>query len=395
MANLRPRRSDRQADSKAKRGVAVPTTASVSRTASNANQRSIRLTVKAPPSKLREVTMGSPPDSKKLARETLSRGSKNKPTVVDRDEDDDEDEDMEQSITRGSSLKTPTAPLSKPSLSFRIPKKPGTETKKPSPESVLKSAPRVTSVENKEMALAGSDDDDLSELDDEDVEEVERSDGDQDEDEEEDEEEDEDREPASASDEDEDMSSPPPNALDQIAAAAAHTNPGGDDSDSDNFDTSQTGTPDPSKQTLRQRGGVETELMSLSNASLKKKVLTAEQQSMRKQEMARRRKDLSEKRAVTEREDTLRKLLVKAPAKKTKAQLDAELMELEGEGAEGKEIERANPAWCRTVITSEGTRVAVPDEWLEAPVGRVFGGATAVKKEYIVVRGNRLVQEVE
>jgi Ino eighty subunit 2 len=78
-----------------------------------------------------------------------------------------------------------------------------------------------------------------------------------------------------------------------------------DDSDDDDEDGSRDATPDLSKLTRRQRGFYEeTEgqnLMALSNEALKKKHLTAEEHAMRRAEMARRRKNLSEKRNEEEK----------------------------------------------------------------------------------------------
>lgn len=80
---------------------------------------------------------------------------------------------------------------------------------------------------------------------------------------------------------------------------------GDDDLDSDDDEGSRSATPDLSKLTRRQRGIYEEEestgLMSLSNEAQKKKHLTAEEHAMRRAEMARRRKNLSEKRNEEEK----------------------------------------------------------------------------------------------
>lgn len=77
-----------------------------------------------------------------------------------------------------------------------------------------------------------------------------------------------------------------------------------EDSD-DNSDNSRSATPDLSKLTRRQRGlydeTADAGLMALSNEALKKKHLTAEEHAMRRAEMARRRKNLSEKRNEEEK----------------------------------------------------------------------------------------------
>lgn len=80
-----------------------------------------------------------------------------------------------------------------------------------------------------------------------------------------------------------------------------------DDSDSSSPGTgsSRDATPDLSKLTRRQRGIYEEAedagLMALSNEAQKKKHLTAEEHAMRRAEMARRRKNLSEKRNEEEK----------------------------------------------------------------------------------------------
>lgn len=69
-------------------------------------------------------------------------------------------------------------------------------------------------------------------------------------------------------------------------------------------DGSRSATPDLSKLTRRQRGFYEepdANLMALSNEALKKKHLTAEEHDTRRAEMARRRKNLSEKRNEEEK----------------------------------------------------------------------------------------------
>jgi len=75
-------------------------------------------------------------------------------------------------------------------------------------------------------------------------------------------------------------------------------------SDLDNDDDG-SGTPDLAKLTRRQRAayeeGLTGSLMALSNEAQKKKHLTAEEHAMRRLEMARRRKNLSEKRNEEEK----------------------------------------------------------------------------------------------
>ena len=190
------------------------------------------------------------------------------------------------------------------------------------------------------------------------------------------------------------------------------------ESDLDSEDSNESSLPDLSKLTRRQRGGVEeSSLMALSNEAQKKKFFTPEQITMRRAEMARRRKDLSEKRNEQEKADTLRRLLQKpAPTRRSRAQVlaDAEREEfglgragLRGEsvvgedGDDGEPEPKANRLYVRTVIGGNGTRVGVPAEWLDTPAGTIFEGS-AVKDGREgnqgwskVVRSGRLVEEVE
>ncbi|KAG9384105.1 PAPA-1 domain containing protein [Pyrenophora tritici-repentis] len=151
--------------------------------------------------------------------------------------------------------------------------------------------------------------------------------------------------------------------------------PGGDmdeDMDSDE-DLSRDQTPDVSKMTKRQRALVTEEgdgtLLALSNEAQKKKHLTAEEHAMRRAEMARRRKNLSEKRNEEEKLDTINRLLKKQPPKRGRKALQDE----DGQEEE-PEPERANPLFVRYIQNAKGTQLAVPDEWLQAPVGNLFTG---------------------
>lgn len=336
-------------------------------------------------------------------RESLSRGSR-KPAVIEKDEDDldddaeEEDDDAEaaEQIMSRAPVKA-TATTGKATMTFRIPKKPGTETKKGAPEQVLKANPKIVPVEDKEMALAASDDEELSELEEED------EDADEQDDEEEEEVEDEDEEAEQDDDPEEqddnptsptsDSEMPDLDALDQLRRAARSVS-------SEDNDTSTTGTPDPTKLTRRQRGAPTDTLLALSNEATKKKHFTADEISMRRAEMARRRKDLSEKRQEEEKKDTIRRLLEKQPSKRDKAKgRKGEAEDGEGTGAEdGMEVEpevvRANPVFTRTVTRVEGTIVGVPEEWMGTPTGRFVEGCRRVEG-LKVVGGTRLVQEVE
>ena len=101
---------------------------------------------------------------------------------------------------------------------------------------------------------------------------------------------------------------------------------------------------------------------------------------MRRSEMARRRKNLSEKKVMEEKESTINKLLKKQTAKRRGANAKPETLAaaVAAEGAEnesvGEEpIEKANPLYTRWVSDRQGVRLGVPEEWLGKHVGRVFG----------------------
>ncbi|KAI1178195.1 PAPA-1-like conserved region-domain-containing protein [Nemania sp. FL0916] len=134
-----------------------------------------------------------------------------------------------------------------------------------------------------------------------------------------------------------------------------------DDLGSDD-DGSRAETPDLTKMTKRQRARFEENsdsLMKLSDGKphevQAKKHFTAEELSMRRAEMARRRRNLSEKRNEE----------VKAP--KTNRKTLAGM-----ESTPDADSQRANPIFVRWVSNRNGMCVAVPDEMLAGPAGRVF-----------------------
>ncbi|KAI0154456.1 hypothetical protein GGR57DRAFT_115508 [Xylariaceae sp. FL1272] len=131
---------------------------------------------------------------------------------------------------------------------------------------------------------------------------------------------------------------------------------------------SQGEAPDLTKMTKRQRARFEEggELMKLSDEVQAKKHFTAEELSMRRAEMARRRRNLSEKRNEEVKMETINKLLKKqAPKISRKAQLAMET-------TPDVEAQRPDPIFVRWVSSKEGVRVAVPEEMLSGPAGRVF-----------------------
>jgi Ino eighty subunit 2 len=273
--------------------------ATLSRTPPPGGKNSLKLTVKAAPSKLRQAISRSqlPPnpytdeasesDATPKPSARTARATRNPRTVVEQDsdeddedededaegEDDDDDEDAEgeevdqellanedsQDDAEGEDDDMDDLPDSHPPPPvLKQQKIPGK-----SKANVSVSAPAagpLKSVEAKEMEDA--DDDELSDL--ESGDEMEPGEGDEEED---------------IGEDDDDLS--------------------GSD-----IDGSRSATPDPSKLTRRQRGVFEEEnvgLLALSNEAQKKKLLSVEEHAMRRQEMARRRKNLSEKRNEEEK----------------------------------------------------------------------------------------------
>lgn len=73
--------------------------------------------------------------------------------------------------------------------------------------------------------------------------------------------------------------------------------------------------------------------------------------------------------------DTINKLLKKpAPKRRTRAEIIAQQQAdmIATPGAEDGEEERPDPLFVRWVSNASGSRVGVPEEWMEAPVGEVF-----------------------
>ncbi|KAK5111570.1 hypothetical protein LTR62_004866 [Meristemomyces frigidus] len=337
----------------------------------------LRLTVKAPPSKLRQATSSSqqslippnpyidglsdsdatPAPASRTARSTRNPRAVIEPDSEDNDEDaeaededmedvdqeilaneDDEDEDDDAEGEDEEMDDHPPPPIIKQFI---------TQTGRPD---VKVTAPPTSgplkSVEAKELDDE-DDDEELSELEEADENEIEEVEADE-------------------LGEDEDL----------------------DASGEEDDDLSRSGTPDLTKLTRRQRGRYEEEgdasLMALSNEALKKKHLTAEEHAMRRAEMARRRKNLSDKKNEEEKLETINKLLKKpAPKRRTRAEIiAAQHADFTNGGTPGTEDgeffdhhQRPDPGYTRYVQDRLGARLGVPEEWIGTPVGRLFGGA--------------------
>ncbi|WPH01019.1 Hypothetical protein R9X50_00385300 [Acrodontium crateriforme] len=354
-----------------------------------------RLTIKVRPSKLRQATSSSyvdadtPSDSDATPQPTVrtARSTRNPRTVIDPEsdeiDDDMEDEeeqdvdetegDLEQDNDDSEEDAEGEEDDDMDELQVHHPARPAVKAKWQSgkPKSnIVVSAPSsgpLKSVEDKKMEDDDDDDDDgeeLSELDsnDENI---------NDEDEEMDDGEDEDGDGDDDDDDDE------------------------DDEDEEGADGFRSVTPDLSKLTRRQRGLVDEPdthgLMALSNEAQKKKHFTDEENKMRRLEMARRRKDLSEKRNEEEKMETINKLLKKpAPKRRTRAEILAaqHAEDMGTPGAEDGDGERpVDPLFTRWVTNREGSRTGVPEAWLASPVGDVFRSQHSIP-------GDKMIEEI-
>ncbi|KAG9229109.1 PAPA-1-like conserved region-domain-containing protein [Amylocarpus encephaloides] len=137
---------------------------------------------------------------------------------------------------------------------------------------------------------------------------------------------------------------------------------------------SRASTPDLTKLTKRQRAALDEggsgHLLALPDEVQTKKHLTVEEQSLRRAEMARRRKNLSEKRNEEEKMETINKLL-KKQAPKTNARRK-DFSGITGEATPEGEAPKANAMFVRWVSNKDGMRIGVPEEWLGAPIGGMF-----------------------
>ncbi|KAL6710740.1 hypothetical protein ACN47E_007797 [Coniothyrium glycines] len=363
-----------------------PAAAVIQRSSPEETRQSIHLTVKSSPNKLRQATGGAT-TKRGVSRQNIvsgKRASRSSRVVrevdseedededededeaeevdamdVDDDEDEDdeedvdadgdEDEDMDAEGEEDEEMDDTPAPRPVIPANRSVPVKPAISITK-----------AQDSVEATEMAMDNSDDDDLSDP---------ESDLDED-----------------AEGEDEDAEGEDDDEVD------ATMNDGLDDDMDSDEDLSRDQTPDVSKMTKRQRAMVAEEedgaLMALSNEAQKKKHLTAEEHAMRRAEMARRRKNLSEKRQNEEKIDTINRLLKKQPPKRGRKTQDV----TESGQEEEAEHEKANPLFVRYVQNAKGTQLGVPAEWLQAPAGQVFTGNMA--KPTPRPFGGRMVEEV-
>ena len=262
------------------------TSASINRQASDSHH--LRITVKAPPSKLRQAISGDDPESDFDSPEPpvrTARSTRNPRTVLDNESDDDQeeddDEDDDDEDAEGEDDDMDNTDMMDPEASDEDADADDIDMDSPHPTpSVIRVAPSVPAAKPKpNVNLAVSAPPHKANLKSVEAKEMEDDDDDDDDD-----------ELSDLQSGDEDL-------------------PGAED-DEEDLDSDLEGedgdvTLDLTKLTRRQRAVYDEEqdasLMALSNEAQKKKHLTAEEHAMRRAEMARRRKNLSEKRNEEEK----------------------------------------------------------------------------------------------
>ncbi|KAL1965566.1 hypothetical protein VTN77DRAFT_5650 [Rasamsonia byssochlamydoides] len=335
-----------------------------------------------PSSKLREVTNSSGRGTTSSGRRSVNvfsenpivtgpRSSRNKKKLVEVNTSDDDDLEEDEEV--GDSEDAPGEEDDNMDADGDVDMddtspQPPTSKRQNKPATPAKGKP-VKGVEAKEMELAGDDDDDeeLSELDSDAEGEPdetgidETGEGGGEDDEELDEEDDEDEE----DEEDE-------NDSDEATPATG----------------SRGSTPDLSRLTKRQRGSLGSDYLQLPMEPQVKKHLTAEEYAMRRAEMARRRKNLSEKRNEEEKMDTINRLLKKQAPKRRGRVPAAEQAEATPDVPQ--EPQKPNPTMIRWVSSRDSCKVAVPEELIGTPAARVFGEAPSNNNN----GSRKLVEEV-
>ncbi|PWY89571.1 hypothetical protein BO94DRAFT_584818 [Aspergillus sclerotioniger CBS 115572] len=324
------------------------------------SKKSIRLTVKMPSSKLREVTGGSTRSGASTRRSvnvftenpivTGPRTSRPKKKLVEvdtSDEDDLEDQEEDEVDDEDAPGEDDDDVDADGDLDMDdVPPQPPVSKRQAKAAAAAAPAGRaVKSVEAKEMELDNDDEDD-----DDDDEELSELDSD-----------------AEGEPDDQDESI--------LANGGAEDLDEEEEEEEEELDSDDdTPTADLSRMTKRQRGTLGNDFLQLPMEPQVKKHLTAEERAMRRAEMARRRKNLSEKRNEEEKLDTINRLLRKQAPKRRGRIPAAEAAEAASAEQEIQEYEKADPTMVRWVSGRNGSRVGVPEEWLGIPAGRVFGG---------------------
>ncbi|KAJ9614151.1 hypothetical protein H2200_002287 [Cladophialophora chaetospira] len=424
-ASSRPRRSGASAVSN---NVSSATVQRGSGTSDDRRQ-SLKLTVKAPPSKLREVMRANEVDSlhdvlgggkvldaprssrrstlaARGATRTVSRskyaeyGESDIEDEDDEEENDDDEEDDQEDVpndfdelgaepegdTDDEDVEMEDAPPPPPPSKRQAAPKPPKITLKPPAKADSKqpAKPKLVVTPAKVGPVKSVEDQEME--DDPDDDEVESSSDLTDDDEEEEEDDEEEEEPTNLNDEDAEGEEEEI-MLDQRPAGEDEALGLGEDDDDDLDDSSDetpasgAATPDPTRLTKRQRGRPEDEgtLMALDMAPQQRKFFTDEEKAMKKDEHARKRKELTKRKVQEEKTAALNRLLKPQVSKTRGAAPKPETLAAAAAAGVGSPYDeedlslRAHPLYTRWVSTREGVKLGVPHEWLGKKVGRCFG----------------------
>ncbi|KAG4304925.1 hypothetical protein PORY_001600 [Pneumocystis oryctolagi] len=132
-----------------------------------------------------------------------------------------------------------------------------------------------------------------------------------------------------------------------------------------------------SRLTKRQRARIDEELSRTNDlvqlpetARKRHQTLTEEELALKKDELARRRKNLSEQKLEEEKMGTIHKLLNKQATHKYKR---TKVGDVEGASDDEKNVPQASsPTMSRWLDTKEGTVFAVPKQWLNTSISFYF-----------------------
>ncbi|KAJ5613133.1 hypothetical protein N7510_006327 [Penicillium lagena] len=334
----------------------------------------LRLTVRMPAGKLREATTGGRPGRRNVNvfRENpivsgprTSRTRKRLVEVNTSDEEDDDDQEEEDEI--GDEEDAPGEDDDEDADADGDVDMDDAPPQAPIRRQARAAAARgkaAKSVEAKEMELEEEEDDEEEEVEEE-----------EDEDEEEEEEEEE------AFNEESDAVGEPDD-VNEESAAPDETGDALDLDEEDEVDDDMDSDAlllDSGRQTTkRQRGNLGDDFLQLPMEPQVKKHLTAEERAMRRTEMARRRKNLSEKRNEEEKMDTINRLLKKqAPKRRGRVSAAEGTADVTPGDLEAQEQEKADATFVRWISGPNGCSVSVPEEWLGTPAGRIFGAPSA------------------
>ncbi|RMZ88957.1 hypothetical protein DV736_g3814, partial [Chaetothyriales sp. CBS 134916] len=167
-----------------------------------------------------------------------------------------------------------------------------------------------------------------------------------------------------------------------------------------NTPMSGAATPDPTKMTKRQRRQETEHLISLDMGPQQRKFFTDAEKAMKKDEHARKRKELTKRKIQEEKAAALNRLLKPqagksrgaAPKPETLANLERTH---EASMADDDEpMEKPSPLYTRWINNAKGVRLAVPEEWEAKYVGEVLY-APVYQGTTLPPPTRRLVQELD